>query len=65
LLGDIFDIRVAAEHARHRPGDEALVPFDEFLEGAGITPAHQLHESHVFCVFRSACRFQVTGHYKP
>src|SRR5437016_14472845 len=51
LLRDIFHVRVAPEHARHRAGDETLVPFNKLLECGRIAPAHQLHESHVLSVF--------------
>src|SRR2546430_5751678 len=51
LLRDIFHVRVAPEHARHRAGDETLVPFNKVLECTRIAPTDQPHESHVLSVF--------------
>jgi len=50
LLRDVFHVRVAAQHARHRAGHQSLMPLDELLECAYIALSYQLHESHVFSI---------------
>src|SRR5436190_11983256 len=56
LLCDIFDVRVAAQHARYGARHQSLMLVDELLECAGIALTHQPHQPHVVSVFfRSPC----------
>src|SRR6266513_1659931 len=51
LLCNIFHVRVAAQHARHRACYQSLMLLNEFLECAGVTLTHQPHQPHVVTVF--------------
>jgi len=51
LLRDVFYVRIAAQHPRHRARHQGLMPFNQFFERAGIALAHQPHEPHVLSVF--------------
>src|SRR5439155_115151 len=50
LLRYVLHIRVAAQHARGRACHQSLMPLDDFLECARVTPGHQPHQSYVFRV---------------
>jgi predicted HD phosphohydrolase len=51
LLRDVFHVRIAAQHARHRASHQSLVFLDQFFERSSVASADKPHEAHVMSVF--------------